>query len=66
MTENQVVIVVFLFVVICLGVTLSIDLIGIHKKLRNIERLLLNRGLSTTKQDTGDKNKVSYGESKND
>ena len=55
MSEQQIVIVVSLFVFITASIAISIALDGIWKRLRNIERILT----STTKQDTGNENEES-------
>jgi len=72
-SELQIGIIVFVFVVICSAITLSIDLYGIHKRLRNIENLLTPHtittsepiSLSPSEQNTDNKKKVSNRNGKN-
>jgi hypothetical protein len=65
MSDIQVGIVVFLFVFICFSAVIAMDLFGIHKRLREIDRLL--RLLTApSKQDTDDKDNVTSGEGKNE
>lgn len=61
MSEQQIAIVVFLYVVIVLSIAMTITLNGIRKRLRNVEKLLA----FICKQYASNKDKVSNGDCEN-